>query len=92
MSQKNGELEVSWADQVYGFWVKRIICLHSDLTRNYNLVQDPDSVPDWLSKGITTLYPKNDKTDQAEITGLSRVFLCSIRPSPQLSNKGLKGT
>ena len=54
-------------DQVYGFWVKRIICLHSDLTRNYNLlVQDPDSVPDWLSQGITTLIPKNDKTDQAK--------------------------
>ena len=34
-------------DQVYGFWFKRIICLHSDLTRNYNLlVQDPDSVPE----------------------------------------------
>ena len=54
-------------DQVYGFWVKRIICLHSDLTQNYNLlVQDPDSVPDWLSQGITTLIPKNDKTDQAK--------------------------
>ena len=54
-------------DQVYGFWVKPIICLHSDLTRNYNLlVQDPDSVPDWLSQGITTLIPKNDKTDQAK--------------------------
>ena len=50
-----------------GFWVKRIICLHSDLTRNYNLlVQDPDSVPEWLSQGITTLIPKNDKTDQAK--------------------------
>ena len=54
-------------NQVYGFWVKSIICLNSDLTRNYNLlVQDPDSVPDWLSQGITTLIPKNDKTDQAK--------------------------
>ena len=44
-----------------------VSCLHSDLTRNYNLlVQDPDSVPDWLSQGITTLIPKNDKTDQAK--------------------------
>ena len=53
-----------------------VSCLHSDLTRNYNLlVQDPDSVPDGLSQGITTLIPKNDKTDQAKnyrpITGLS---------------------
>ena len=54
-------------DQVYGFWVKYIICLHGDLSRNYNLlVQDPDSVPDWLLQGITTLIPKNDKTDQAK--------------------------
>ena len=44
-----------------------VSCLHSDLTRNYNLlVQDPDSVPDWLSQGITTLIPKNDKIDQAK--------------------------
>ena len=44
-----------------------VSCLHSDLTRNYNLlVQDPDSVPDWLSQGITTLIPKNDETDQAK--------------------------
>ena len=54
-------------DKVYGFWVKRITCLHTDLTHNYNLlVQNPDSVPDWLSQGITTLIPKNDKTDQAK--------------------------
>ena len=59
MSQKNG------ADKVYGFWVKHITCLHTDLTRNYNLlVQNPDSVPDWLSRETTTLIPKNDKTDQ----------------------------
>ena len=50
-------------DKVYGFWVKRITCL----TRNYNLlVQNPDSVPGRLSQGITTLIPKNDKTDQAK--------------------------
>ena len=54
-------------DKVYCYWVKRITCLHTDLTRNYNLlVQNPDSVPDWLSQGITTLIPKNDKTDQAK--------------------------
>ena len=66
-------------DKVYGFWVKRITCLHTDLTRNYNLlVQHPDSVPDWLSQGITTLIPKNDKTDQAKnyrpITCLSVLY------------------
>ena len=54
-------------EQVYGFWVKRITCLNNDLTQNYNLqVQNPDSVPSWLSQGITTLIPKNDKTDQAK--------------------------
>ena len=43
------------------------MCLHTDLTRNYNLlVQNPDSVPDWLSQGPATLIPKNDKTDQAK--------------------------
>ena len=65
--KRMGNWKSPGTDQVYGFWVKRIICLHSDLTRNYNLlVQDPDSVPDWLSQGITTLIPKNDKTDQAK--------------------------
>ena len=54
-------------DKVYGFWVKRITCLHIDLTRNYNLlVQNPDSVTDCSSQGITTLIPKNDKTDEAK--------------------------
>ena len=54
-------------EMVYGFSVKRITCLHTGLSRNYNLlVQNPDSVPEWLSQGTTTLIPKNDKTDQAK--------------------------
>ena len=54
-------------DKVYGFWVKRITCLHTDLTRNYNLlVQNADSVPNCLSQAITTLIRKNDKADQAK--------------------------
>ena len=53
--------------KVYGFWVKRITCLHTDLTRNCNLlVQNLDSVRDSLSHGITTRIPKNDKTAQAK--------------------------
>ena len=56
MSQKDGELEVSWFRQ--GLWF---------LGPNLNLlVQNPDSVPDWLSQGTTTLILKNDKTDQAK--------------------------
>ena len=51
-------------DKVYGFWLKRVTRLHIDLTHNYNLlVQNPDSVPDWLPQETTTLIPKNDKTD-----------------------------
>ena len=54
-------------DKVCNFWVKRITCLHTDLTCNYILlIQNPDSVPDWLSQGITTLIPKNAKTDKAK--------------------------
>ena len=54
-------------DKIDGFWVKRITCLHNDLTRNYNLlVQNSDSIPDCLSHGTTTLIPKNDKTNQAK--------------------------
>ena len=54
-------------DQVYGFWVKRITCFHGELTCKYNLLfQDPDSVPDRLPQGTTTLITKNDKTDQAK--------------------------
>ena len=65
--RRMGNWKSPGSDQVYGFWVKRIICLHSDLTRNYNLlVQDPDSVPDWLSQGIITPIPKNNDTDQAK--------------------------
>ena len=62
-----GNFKSPGSDKVYGFWVMRITCLHTDLTRNYNLlVQNPDSIPDWLSKGTTTLIPKNDKTDTAK--------------------------
>ena len=54
-------------DKGYGFWFNRITCLHTALTRNYNLlVQNPDSVPDWLSQETTTLIFKSDKTDQAK--------------------------
>ena len=67
MSQRMGNWKSPGPDKVYGFWVKRITCLHTDLTRNYNLmVQNLDSAPDWLSQGMTTLIPKNDKTDQAK--------------------------
>ena len=67
MSQRMKNWKSPGPDKVYGFWVKRITCLHTDLTRNYNLlVQNPDSVPDWLSQGITNLIPKNNKTDQAK--------------------------
>ena len=67
MSQKDGQLEVSWARSGLRFLCQAYHRLHSDLTRNYNLlVRDPHSVPEWLSQGITTLIPKNDKTDQAK--------------------------
>ena len=92
MAQKDGELKVSWSRQGLWFLVKRITCLHTDLTRNYNLlVQNTDFVPDWLSQGITTLIPKNDKTDQAKnywpITCQS-VFLKTLI---SVSGRGLLG-
>ena len=66
-------------DKVYGFWVKRITCLHTDLTHNYKLlIQNPDCVLDWLSQGTTTLIPKNGKTYQTKnyrpITCLSVLY------------------
>ena len=65
--KRMGNWKSSGPDKVYGFSVKHITCLHTDLTRNYNLlVQNPDSVLDWLSPGTTTLIPKHDKTDQAK--------------------------
>ena len=65
--KRMGNWKSPGSDKVSGFWVKRITCLHTDLTCNYNLlVQNPDFVPDWLSQGVTTLIPKNDKTDQAK--------------------------
>ena len=86
--QEDRELEVSGPDQAYSFWVKHIMCLHDDLTHNYNLLfQDPDSVPNWLSQGTITLIPENDKTDQAKnyrsITCLSvfyKTFTSVVRP------------
>ena len=45
MSQMMGNWKSPGPDKVYGFGVKRITCLHTDLTRNYILlVQNPDSV------------------------------------------------
>ena len=79
MSQEMGNWKSLGPDKVYGFWVKRITCLHTDLTRNYNrLVQNPDSVPDWLSQRITTLIPKNDKTDQAKKLPAYHVSVCLL--------------
>ena len=55
----------SGPDQVYVFWIKHIICFHSNLTRSYNfLVQNPDTVRSWLSEEINTLIAKNDRNDQ----------------------------
>ena len=60
-------MEVSWTRSGLWFLCQHITCLHDDLTCNYNLLfQDPNTVPNWLSQGATTLIPKNDKTDQAK--------------------------
>ena len=75
-------------DEVYGYWVKLITCVHDDLTSYYNLLfQDPDTVPDSLSHGPTTLIPKNDKTDQAKNYRPSyHVSICLVQ-DPHLSRQ-----
>ena len=53
--------------QVQNFWVESLKSIHPTLTRCCNeAIQDPTTVPDWLTIGLMTLVYKNGDSDNAK--------------------------
>lgn len=61
--RKSGSWKAPGLDGIANFWLKKLPVLHSHIARSYNnIIEQPDSIPTWLTQGITFLLPKNDET------------------------------
>ena len=66
-------------DLLPNFWLKNLVALHSPLTAAFNTcIKDPQSTPQWLVTGKSSLLPKNSHTELAKnyrpITCLNTTF------------------
>jgi hypothetical protein len=47
-------------DQIQNYWLKAFPAAHSHVTKNFGtIMEEPETVPDWLSTEITYLLPKS---------------------------------
>ena len=54
-------------DKLQNFWMKRITSLHDQITRAVNrLLEDPNTIPQWMTCGITWLLPKDGDSKLAK--------------------------
>ena len=54
-------------DQVQNFWIKYLTALHPTLIKNANeIINKPDSAPQWLMTGTTTIIHKSGPTNNAK--------------------------
>ena len=50
-------------ERVPNFWLKNLERLHGNLTTAYNdIIKSPEKSPEWLTRGLTYLLPKNNET------------------------------
>ena len=57
-------------DQISNFWFKQLIATHKHIVEIFNKLIEEDSIPEWLTAGVTYLMPKNQNTGNPKITGL----------------------
>jgi hypothetical protein len=48
------------SDQIQNYWLKAFPAAHRHITKNFNaIMEEPEKIPDWLTRGITYLLPKS---------------------------------
>ena len=57
-------------DQTPNFWLKQLTATHKHIAQIFNKLIEEDSIPEWLTAGVTYLMPKNQNTGNPKITGL----------------------
>jgi hypothetical protein len=49
-------------DQIPNFWLKQVTAIHKHIAEIYNKLIEEDSIPEWLTAGVTNLIPSNEYT------------------------------
>jgi len=49
-------------DQTPNFWLKQLTATHKHIAQIFNKLIEEDSIPEWLTAGVTYLIPKNENT------------------------------
>jgi hypothetical protein len=49
-------------DQIPNFWLKQFTATHKHIAKKRNKLIEEDSIPEWLTAGVTYLIPKNENT------------------------------
>jgi hypothetical protein len=47
-------------DQILNFWLKQLTATHKHIAEIFNTLIEEDSMPEWLTAGVTYLIPKNE--------------------------------
>jgi hypothetical protein len=71
-------------EHIQNYWLKAFPAVHRKITKNFNeIMEEPEKVPDWQTKGKTSLLPKLG--DSMEVRNY-RPITCS-----KATYKGLAG-
>jgi hypothetical protein len=50
-------------DQIPNFWLKQLTATHKHIAAIFNKLIEEDSIPEWLTAGVTYLIPKKENTE-----------------------------
>jgi hypothetical protein len=68
---------ITGSNQIPNYWLKAFPATHSCITKINIIIEQPQQLPDWLTTGITYLFPKSQDTKEPKyywlITYLSTI-------------------
>jgi hypothetical protein len=57
-------------DQIPNFCLKQLTATHKHIAAIFNILIVEDSIPEWLTAGVTYLIPQKENTENPKITDL----------------------
>jgi hypothetical protein len=72
------------SDQIQNYWLKALSAAHRHITKNFNaIMEEPKTIPDWLTIGITYWLPKSKDSKAVRnyqlITCLTTMYILEFR-------------